>query len=402
MLLLRKSSEKEFQDIDPVDFAEEFKIPLKKLIKTPVFNLTEAKKIKKPGQSKEISVPAGRSDRASFFFKKDNITYEIRYAESANNVEKGDKYVVEYEPRSVVFKGGIQFMDPENLDLLVFTYVLPTCSDSPFRTAGMNPPHYEFVDKEKASQKEMEGFGEFSKAISTISGYTGDPLRILAKAFNITGTDVMEDVEVQSELAKIAQNSSLGGPTAFNKKAGSQVHLFKGIVLNAVDKGIFILKGNAMGEYWMWNSGDLKGQRVVQVFDNGVAKIEVLQAFISENMQEYYSILINAMKSQSASDAAERFLESQPALDLNALFDTTPKTIAKPAESEFGGSTDDIMNESTDSLQEVNPNLTQQPLVPEVTIETATPRNDSAVSEVTDDELPAFLQPKPKPVKKPK
>ena len=101
MLLIRKGSEKEFTSLTIEKCEEMFNIPSKKLFKTPEFVINPKRQSSNPGQSHQLSSPAGTQVPANMFVKIANVSYEIRYAETINQIERGDKWVEDYFPRKV-------------------------------------------------------------------------------------------------------------------------------------------------------------------------------------------------------------------------------------------------------------------------------------------------------------
>lgn len=382
MLLLRTGNAKEYEELSARDIAKRFGVPIEKLVKTPVFELVPDKIHSKPGQSKEISGPAGASPPASFTFKHERVTYELRYATSNFPQEKGDKFIDVYEPRKIKFLGIIQFVDPEDEDLLVYMFLYPWCGNSPFKAEAVSQPHWYFKDVEKLADADVDKFAKLGEAITTISRYSGEPLRIVAKGFDIIGTEQLIDSQIQSQLLTIAQSD----PAAFLTKINSQLTTFRGIAVNAIDTGLFIIKGAGNGKAWFWNRGEQNGKKITEIYDNGIADAEQLLTYVNANIHEYYPLLFQALQSEKSVSTAEKFLSAQAPIDLMSMFDNTPKSVAQvDTSSDFGGGTDDIEVKDNFVEQEVFP-------APPVTEPRTTPHVEPEVPVVPDQPLPPVVE----------
>lgn len=412
MLLIKEGGAKEFQSVTAEELAERFNIPIEKITKSPEFIINPDRIArKKAGQSREISVPAGSGFFANMFVKIAGKTLEIRYCESINQVEKGDKLVDEYFPRKLQYLGENMLMEADNLDLCVYMFLYPLCKQSPFRNSIKEKYHWGFKDLEQESEEEMASTNELMNALNAINSYSGESLKVIARSFGFTGVDDTEDIILKANLVKLVQNPNIkNAALEFNKNINSQVHIFRGLSLNAIEKGLFVVSTMGLNEYWAWGEGDRKGQRIVDITNGSVSKNDTLLLHIQNNIQEYYPIIYSANRTMAAKNKTESFFEKQAPIDLNAMFN-------QQSASEFGGSTDDsgedLAIDNGNSRLEVtgnvhlnqNGNVTVEPNpvinLTKVTEPVAPAPVQPAAQQIPPAEVPAWMQDRPAPGRKP-
>lgn len=331
------------------EVSQRFNVPLEKIRKAPEFVINPERLVsKKSGQSKEMNIPAGKGVMASMFIKEGGKKLQLRYAEAVNQVEKGNKYVDEYAPRKIHFKGlGVVIRD-DNEDLMVYMYLHPACAQSPFRSKNSpEKPGWAFKDLEREGEEVMEGVIALNDALQAILSYSGEPLRIIAKGFGIQGVDKQTDKQVQAELSKKAQNPMIGGPVAFLEKINTNDTIFRGLINNGIDRNLFIVKTSGGRKRWTWGASERRGMDIVDLYDNGTPDGQVLIEYILTKISEYYPILMKYQESYVAEKTANDFWAGKDLIDLNKMFSPAFKEQAP-----IGGGTDETSSEDDiESLQ---------------------------------------------------
>lgn len=391
------------------DVAEMFNVPLTKLTKRPEFDLNESRKnTKKIGQSKEISSPAGTRVPAYFMGKWKGKVIEIRYAEAINQVYKGEKLVDEYHPLKVMFSGEAMLVESTDPDLAVYFYLHPLQETSPFRDQIKERWHWSFKDLVARSTKELEKFNTLREALNEIEDLDGEKLKVVAKGMGISGVDSMEEVTIKAELSKKAAEN----PETFMANLTKKEIMFRGLILNGIDRSLFKIKDNFGNKSWVWGAGKFTGSPVVDIVSDTIPHTEVLVNHILSNINYYYAEIMNVTSSLNAKEVATDYLNNSD-FDLdsvlggnkrvikpeyNALHDSEfkEKLPERIKEAEIGGGTDEIsshnireelltddFSHSIDTGNDKSQPATQ-PEVAEVNAEKA-----------IENDLPDFMKPKP-------
>lgn len=372
------------------EVAERFGVPYEKLEKTPEFLINPEDIVRKPGQSAEISIKAGTRVMANIIVRVNGKSIEIRYAESANDRYIGDKLVPEYTPRKITFLGEAQLIEESNMDLAVFMYLHPFNRNSPFRKPTAAYSWY-FKDIEAESAIQMDINTALMESMYEISSLSGEPLRIIAKGFGVTGVLSLPDNAIKSQLIEMAKVD----PVEFNKNIGSQQTQFRGLILNGIDNGLFVVKRRGGTDTWMWGAGQSAGQPIVDIVDKGVSQSDILIEQILYKITEYYPILVNAVKAVGAKANADEYLANTD-LNVKQMF-AGMSSAPKVPESEFGGGSSETSDVPVD-LSGANDNVDTDDTDDDVTPDEQDSSENRAAGDEDDDfEIPAFLVEKPKP-----
>lgn len=315
-----------------------FGLPYKKIVAAPEFGLNPALKTsKKFGQSKEISTPAGTAVPAHFHAKHQGRTLEIRYAESMQPELVGNTLVDKYYPLKVRYEGESHLYDWNNEDLCVYIYLHPYNKMSPFRSQFKSPYVWNFKDVELESNDGMAKVDQLTDALIAIKGLSGEKLRIIAKGMGVSGAEKMLENAIKIELSTKAQ----ANPVQFNKDIAGNTVMFKGLIVNGVDRGLFRLDESTGQKIWKWGKGAHNEDPIVTVTGVSSNPQQVLLDFIMGNIHTYYSKIVTGLETLKATASASDYLESQN-INLDDLVgdnnqysgDNNPDP-----QSQFGGST---------------------------------------------------------------
>lgn len=344
---------------------EMFGLPYGKIVSRPEFLINPDFKFEKAGQSKEISVKAGTKYPAKFMARHNGMSLEIRYAESYNDRTVGEKIVTDYEPRKITFIGESMILKEDQEDLAVYLVLVPYSKTSPFRPIDQ-PYGWYFKDLEEESEVELSKNNALMLAMATINNYEGEPLKVIAKGFGITGVEGLPAAYLKNELIKKAT----ADPVQFNTDINSNTIAFKGLIMNGVDNGMFVKSSVGGNDKWIWGATENKGQVIANIPNGGAKAVDILMDTIMSRIDVYYPILVSSQRAVSAQKVAEAFLSNQ-SLDLNSVFQPQNIPAGSPgvhqnaqdafkgkydynteykAESEFGGGTDEISHQ--DELKE--------------------------------------------------
>jgi hypothetical protein len=403
------------------EIVELFDLPFNKIEKTPEFDLNEKRKnTKKFGQSKEISSPAGTRVHAFFNVKyigKDTRfngkTIEIRYAESINQVPMGDKMVDQYYPIKVMFAGEAMLVNSNDIDLALFFYLHPLQETSPFRSQLKEKFHWSFKDMEARGKVKMAKVNVLREALNEVDALSGEKLKIVAKGFGVAGVDSLEPITIQGELSDMAQRN----PALFLEKIGKKDIMFRGLILNGIDRGLFKTQNIHNNKSWIWGIGQFQGNKIIDIIPGSTPDVDLLVNHIMANINNYYASIIDISTTLNATQVASSYLDKMD-FDLDKALGTQPNSaevdkIPVKEETPIGGSTNDIKvtdngNQNTETLSDID-NLGlggegDRSIVTELPVVDKTDKPDETInSSGNQEETPEFLQGKKRTpeVKKP-
>lgn len=321
------------------DLAKMMKIDKKildKLKKNPVFEINP--KLTKPDKlNGGVIAPAGKMSKPKIYFKvkkvtgdlngiitddTDGLRVELRYA-IAIVPDKLNHRISTYEPKRLVFYDQLDVVP--NLEEALFKYILPSCKDSPI--ADKRNWYYSFQNKEAAAVMVNERGQNMAKALAYISnttdngGLTDNQVKLIAKglyaqnrnpsiipnpsAHNKTLTEIKADlitlVMKSAEMAELFLNS-----------CDDDVNEFYGMLLDAVDRGIFgIRKGsNASARGWYWESGSNAGTHITDI-GSGVVDFDALKAAVEANPNAFYASITKAVTEAAGKQNIKDFIKTQ-------------------------------------------------------------------------------------------
>ena len=319
-------------------------IPFRKIGKRPEFQINNKRKSKKPGQDQQISSPVGTRVPAHFMAKWQGKTITIRYAEYSQEeplVPGSDRIVTKYHPFKVMFTGVSMLTELNELgiDLAIFFFLHPLNEFSPFRDQLKEKFHWSFNDTQAKAAAELKGVKLLQKAINTVLALSDDALNILAKGIGFPGVAEMEPETIQAMLVRRAQ----ADPQAFLEESQSQRTGIKGLIISAIDNGLFKEEEANGKRKYVWGRGDKKGIQVVEILENGKAPSEILTDHIFNMIDVYYPILTDSYNHIATEKSSDQFLDSKGSFDYNSLGSIGKKEQTR--NSEFGGSTDESIME---------------------------------------------------------
>lgn len=349
------------------EVAQMFDVPLKKL-RRPEFDINKERvNTKKIGQSKELCIPAGTRVPAVFTVKHKGMMMEIRYAEGITPKQVGDKMIDEYHPLKVMFKGESMLLDTLEEDLAVYMYLHPLNETSPFRSQVNEKFHWSFKDLERRGHIQMSQVNDLRDALNLVADLKGAQLKVVAKGMGIPVPEGQADIITQAELSRLAQSN----PTVFVNNIDRKDVLFKGLVFDGVDTGLFTLENGRGGKRWVWGAGPQKGETIVDVVSAVLPENDVLLQHVMSKIETYYGKILNAHKIVNAEKTATAFLDSQD-FDLNSLFNSN---------DDEGTSTPDNSAASPSG---------SAPFIPSESSKKSTPADDLGIGGGTDDDEEDF------------
>lgn len=290
------------QRVSHTQMEQRFKIPVKKVLGAPVFEINPEKK-PKDVLNGGFKVPVGKRFQAKLYTKDaDGMSCEVRYYKTVNDDRVGNNIVRRYSPRKVTFRGPYMLINDD--DLALFMYLSRENRQSPLRDPGSNW-YFEFVDKQSRADDILQTLLVEQQAMSRASSYVGKRLYTLAKGFNIDGVDTMEENEKRAALMLIAKKD----PAKFLQDTDRNDILFNGMIRDSVDKNIFVLKERSGLQAWFWNKGAKAGKKITDVTSD--RPIDSLYIAVHENIEDYYKDMLTMTDQIDAGAKASSFLEKQ-------------------------------------------------------------------------------------------
>src|SRR6184192_726903 len=303
MLLLE--SENETRQISTAEFAEMVgisKAVVEKLKKNPVFEINPTKT--KPDKlNGGLIAPAGKGSKPYFFHEIDGIMHIIRFYKS-RVPDKINPRITTYDPKRVAFEDQLSIYP--DLDHALFMYALPICADSP--TAQLDW-HFRFQNKEKQAIEIRDNAAKISKALALVNnpvntgGLSDGEIMIVAKGIYAqnTGVKVIPNpsqkhktvMEVRADLTQLIFKDV----DVFLDSTDSDVNEFYGMVLDAVDRGIFGIRQslNSSVKSWYWEVGALRNKLIVDI-QNGQNDFDALKGAIEADPNKYYQFVLKTVK----------------------------------------------------------------------------------------------------------
>lgn len=313
------------------DLAKMMKIEpsiLKKLQKNPVFEINP--KLTRPDKlNGGVIAPSGKSSKPKIFIMVDKsgiitsevggIRKEIRYALSIVP-DKLNARISTYEPKRLVFNDQLDIVP--NLEEALFKYCLPSCKDSPI--ADTRNWYYSFQNKEaKAAAINTTG-QNIAKALAFISnstengGLSDNQISLIAKGIYaqnrnpaiIPNPSAKNKTiqEIKADLITLA----LKDPELFLNSCDDDVNEFYGMVLDAVDRGIFEIRKGSKTRAWYWADGPQSGTHIADIGDS-VNEFDALKSAIEANPNAYYGNITKAVTAAAGKQSIADFMKSKKA-----------------------------------------------------------------------------------------
>lgn len=310
----------------PAELERLFGIPLEKMKKSSEFAINEVLKGYDLG-AKQKRIFGGAKFPATFTTEdKDGNSIEVIYAKTkTKSKDKDGRFTDVFSPKKVDFDGDSDI--PSTIDETIFKYLHPKNRQSIFRSEFEQTPFmYEFVDKQAKATTAIKKGDVMLEALQHAKGLTGLDLRMIAKGLNVQNVDGKEELEIQAELSNLAMSD----PASYLKTVGRQVTAFDGRIIDAIDKGLFILKDSFGVSKWEWNAGKNKGAMICEVTNSSIAPQDFLKNYIKSNdINSFHSEIVNLQTGVEANEKAEAFLSQVPKKEV------APKEIAEGMPTTF-------------------------------------------------------------------
>lgn len=276
-------------------------IPLDLIKKKPLYEINPALVIKDPANG-----PMATKCRQAMEFPcvfnttlKNGEAVEIRYCLTRTPDPKTHGSTEKYSPRVCEFEGRAEFVK-DDLDKAVFFWVHFYNKTSPFRQVGQ-PFEYELVDDDAKARELIEHLTLRGRAATHASALQGEQLMIIAKGMGIPGVQSMEPMMVKAQLMQFASDQ----PAEYLVKAESNVTHVKGLIVDSIDKGIFVLDNQFNVKRWRWGEGVRKGELLVEISNNVPDHNEALVTHISQHIQDILPVLMETAKNVNGSKSLE-------------------------------------------------------------------------------------------------
>lgn len=293
----------------PAEVEKMYGVPLDKMRKSSEFAINEIMKGYDLGSRQKRTFGGVRFPASFTTEDKDGRSIEIIYAKSkTKSKDKDGRFTDVYSPKKVGFSGDIHI--PDSIDLSIYTWLNPKCKQSPFRREDSPLPFtYEFVDKADRASVSIKRGDVMLEALQHAKSVTGVDLKMIAKGLNIENVDGKDELEIQADLSNLAMQN----PADYLKKIGTQVTQLNGRIIDAIDKGIFVLKNTFGINKWEWNAGKNKGSMICEVTNSTVSTQDFLITHIKNgNINSFYSEIINLQTNVEADMKAEAFMSQLP------------------------------------------------------------------------------------------
>jgi len=241
-------------------------IPLDKILKKPLFEINPELIYKDPANG-----PMSRKNRQGMEFpaefrvrKANGEVVEIRYCTNATPDKATEGRTEKYVPKKVQFDGKAVFL-AEDQDKAVYYYLHFFNKQSPFRLEGQQyfnkPFEYEFQNDEAKANAQIAILEARIKATNHASQVPLDEMIVLAKGLRIGGVHAMEPIQVRAAMMQFANDN----PKLYMEKIQSTVNQVEGLILDGIDKGIFVLDQGQNIKRWKWALGPKMDQLIVEL-----------------------------------------------------------------------------------------------------------------------------------------
>lgn len=241
-------------------------IPIDKILKKPLFEINPELIYKDPANG-----PMARKNRQGMEFpaefrvrKANGEVVEIRYATNAMPDKTTEGRTEKYVPKKVQFDGKAVFLAGD-ADKAVYYYLHFFNKQSPFRLEWQQyfnkPFEYEFQNDEMKANLQIEAITARNKATDHASKVSVDEMIILAKGLRIGGVHAMEPIQVRAAMMQFANDN----PKLYMEKIQSTVNQVEGLILDGIDKGIFVLDQGQNIKRWKWAMGPKTDQLIVEL-----------------------------------------------------------------------------------------------------------------------------------------
>lgn len=295
-------------------------IPIDKIQKKPLFEINPAYVYKDPANGPgAVKHRQGISFPPVFRGKLPNgDDVEIRYCTTITPNTKTEGRTDTYAPRMVDFDGKAEFI-ADDIEKAVFFWLHTYNETSPFRVKG-RPFEYSLVDDDARATAIISNLKLRTKATSHADNLNDQEMLIVAKGMRIQGVNNMDKLMVRAQLMQMASER----PSEYLNKAESQVNHIQGLILDSIDKGIFVIDNAYNTKRWKWGMGAKAGEIITEMSNNVPDDKEALIQYISETpgaVNEILPIMINTTKTLNVKDNLSSALQG---VDILSQFKDQP------------------------------------------------------------------------------
>lgn len=281
-------------------------LPLALIKKKPLFEINPALVIKDPANG-----PNATKCRQAMEFPcafntqfKNGDALEIRYCLTRTPDAKTHGATEKYTPRVCEFEGRAEYIT-DDLDKAVFFWLHFYNKTSPFRKPDQ-PFEYELVDDETKAKALIEALTLRGKAATHAAGLHGEQLLIIAKGMGLQSVNSTDPMMVKAQLMQFASDQ----PAEYLHKAESNVTHINGLIVDAIDKGIFLMDNQFNAKRWRWGEGVRKGELLVEFSNNVPDHNQALITHVSQHIQEILPVLMETVKSFNGKKNVEAAAEN--------------------------------------------------------------------------------------------
>lgn len=245
---------------------------------------------------------------ASFrvFSDVDNQSVDFRFANRMPYSDVSRPNVLIYDPKAVEISGGINTLEPRDIERCVYLYCHPLCYDSPFYKSG-SVYKYSHINVKAESIKLREEMNAKNKAYMHATNVDSMEIKALAKGLGITVLVDDDSTDIRIKLQDFAMNNS----KKYLEKIQTETVKFEGMIQDAIDTG-FITKSKN-GEYvtWSFSKGRRAGNTITTISEReGGDVVHQLKTYMKEHIQDYYNDMSILNTDVNANMRADEFLKS--------------------------------------------------------------------------------------------
>jgi len=247
---------------------------------------------------------------------KEGIEYDFAYTTSAAS-GSGDRKVFPYGSYS--FQGHDIPVSPSKKEEFIALYLHPNCGNN-YRAESRKM--FVLEDKEAEALASVNKQDKLFKALSYVNdpSVSLDVFKLYAKAKGLSNVDHMSKTQIMEYVGSAALND----PTTFLEDIDSRPIQFRGIVMDAIDKGIIGQENHNNKNYWVWKKGSFKGTQIVRFRDGEAREDTLMHAFgNSDNLDE----IIKSIRTIASGETLAQKLAVTEALGNTVKLETIPTAL---------------------------------------------------------------------------
>jgi len=300
------------------ELEDRFKVTLPKA-EVLTFELTPRKRKFSYDNNVEVHPPSIKI--RSYFSASDNTgqSCEIRFA-TGSPVRKKDRngnVDMEFPENFITWSGKTMIFDPiRDRERVLYLYLNEACGNSPF-CAKKDKATYAIKDFNAEAEQENLKDDYLLDALTIVSQLSDEDLRFRAKGLDIHSVDKMTTEQVKRELNTRAKTN----PYEFIRLMKGKEIKVTGIIRNAIDKQIVIVKKVDLNDSWVWNHGIQKGtfMCVVKPQHRGKPSVSLIEFLQTSGNEDWYGNIMTANAETNTSSNISKLADMTPDDDIGGV-----------------------------------------------------------------------------------